>query len=381
MKYRFLAIILLYLTSCSGNKSDMVDSDSVKDWSKDNLYAQLFKLTAEDNYTMLSIRNPWQGENQKMLEYYIASKDEILPDSLPKSRIIRTPVEKVVCLSTTHIAMIDLLGGSEGIVGVSGIDYVSNIRVKERIEQGLVKEIGYDNNINNELIASMEPELVIAHGIGAETAAYMAKLEEAGIPVLFISDYLETNPLGRAEWIRVFGCLYEKSGEADNYFMKIAGEYEILRQEIISIEPYKPLVMTGLPYKDTWFISPGNSYLSTIIEDAGGTYIWEDQISDISIPMSLESVYIRALKADIWINSGAALSIDEILSMDSRLGDLPPVLNGMVFNNVKWLGANGGNDYWESGALSPHKILMDLASIFHPEYFPAFDPCYYIRLQ
>jgi len=266
-------------------------------------------------------------------------------------------------------------------VGVSGSEYVSNARVRKMIEGGLVREIGYDNNINNELIATLDPDVVFAYGIGPESAGYLSKLQEAGIPVLFISDYLETDPLARAEWLKVFGLIYNREAEAEHSFELIAGEYELLRQMIIELVEDRPVIMSGLPYKDTWFVSPGNSYISKIIHDAGGEYLWKDQISDISMPMSLESVYIKSQEADIWINSGSALSIEDILSIDPRLANLPPVLNGKVFNNMKALSHTGGNAYWESGVLEPQAVLKDLASIFHPGLFPGYDPCYYIRLD
>ncbi|MEZ5000397.1 MAG: hypothetical protein R2744_00705 [Bacteroidales bacterium] len=139
--------------------------------------------------------------------------------------------------------------------------------------------------------------------------------------------------------------------------------------------------MTGLPYKDSWFVSPGNSYISSIISDAGGRYLWEDNRSEVSMPMSFENVFIKAREADIWINAGSAESLSDILSIDSRLGELPCFLNGRVYNNIRQLNSFGGNGYWESGAISPQSILMDLASIFHPEVFMGYEQCYYIRLQ
>lgn len=375
----FLLIIVI-LSSCRPDRQTGVESEN-SSFADQNLYSDLFSISHQTNYSKLSLRSPWQGSGSLEMEYYITTVPDSLPDEAADATVIVNPVKRIVCLSTTHVAMIERLGEEEGIVAVSGTKYVSSSKLRSRIDEGLVKEIGFDSNLNIELIVSLAPDLVVAYGVGAESAGYMSKLEEAGIPLLFISDYLETDPLARAEWIKVFGLLYGREIEAATIFQQIAGEYEVLKNQISSRITDRPVVMAGLPFKDTWFVSPGNSYISSLIYDAGGEYLWGATLSDISMPMSLESVYVKAMSADIWINSGAALSLDDILSIDSRLGDLPPVKNRKVFNNMKRYNANGGNPYWEAGVIDPQTILKDLVYIIHPELFMGWEPCYYIRLE
>ena len=66
----------------------------------------------------------------------------------------------------------------------------------------------------------------------------------------------------------------------------------------------KPKVLLGLPFKDTWFVSPGNSFISRLIADAGGQYLWKDTKSSVSMPFGLENVYLKAVNADYWLNIG-----------------------------------------------------------------------------
>ena len=139
--------------------------------------------------------------------------------------------------------------------------------------------------------------------------------------------------------------------------------------------------MLGLPFKDTWFISPGNSYISKLIEDAGGYYLWQNTVSSVSMPTGLENVFIKALTADYWLNTGSVRSRSEIISVDPRLAELPCFRNGNLYNNNKRTNLNGGNDYWEGGALNPDIILSDIATILHPELFPGRDLFYYERLK
>ena len=138
--------------------------------------------------------------------------------------------------------------------------------------------------------------------------------------------------------------------------------------------------MLGLPFKDTWYVSPGNSYISMLLDDAGGNYLWKDTESDVSMPVSLESVYTKGQEADIWMHIGAAQSVKDILSVDPRFSSLPPVINDRLYNNNHRLNSLGGNDYWESGAISPQLVLKDIASILHPELFPDHETYYYKKI-
>lgn len=372
--------LLIAVVSCK-NASIDENSGGRKNFDDTNFYSELFRIEEKQGYSVLSLRNPWQGSGDITLTYYISDFPDSIPPGADRNNIIITPVKAAVVMSTTHVAMIDRLGVTETIVGMSGVNYVSGNNLRKRIDLGLVKEIGYDNNLNNELIATLKPDIVFAYGIGAESAGYLSKLQESGIPVLYICDYLETDPLARAEWIRVFGLVYRHEKEADRIFNFTAGQYEIRRHLLESRIGERPVIMTGLPYKDTWFVSPGNSYISKIIWDAGGEYLWKNTVSDISMPMSLENVYVSALQSDIWINAGSSVTLGDIRSIDTRLADLPPVQTGEVYNNIKGTTSTGGNEYWESGVLSPHVILMDLASIFHPAQAPGYEPCFYIRLE
>jgi len=140
-------------------------------------------------------------------------------------------------------------------------------------------------------------------------------------------------------------------------------------------------VLLGLPFRDTWYISPGNSYISRLIEDAGGKYIWESTESTVSMPYGLENVYLKSLDAYFWLNIGNVLTKEEIVSVEPRLGSVPPYIAGKLFNNNKRLNSSGGNDYWESGTLKPHIILKDIASILHPDLFPDHELVYYRKIE
>ncbi|MDX2414416.1 MAG: ABC transporter substrate-binding protein [Bacteroidales bacterium] len=349
--------------------------------NSENAYAQLFALSDSGSYIRLDIRSPWQGGSEVIYTYYLVKDNTELPDVIPEDKIITIPVSSSVCMSTSHVAMINALGEANGIVGVSGAAYISNATVREGIERGEVKDIGYDSNLNNELISRLEPDLVFVYGIGAESAGYIAKLREAGVNTLYICDYMELHPLARTEWIKLFGALYDKEEQANRIFDSISNNYESTYRLIQEKLIVRPRVMLGLPYKDKWFVSPGNSYISKLIADAGGEYIWHDKEANESMPLSIESVYLKGMESEFWLNTGIAESVKELLGVDGRFADLPPVDNGKLYNNTGRLNSSGGNDYWESGVLYPDQILKDLAYILQPELIGNHTLRYYRKLK
>jgi iron complex transport system substrate-binding protein len=325
--------------------------------------------------------NPWQGAEEVYYNYYITDKLSELPDGVERSRIILQKPRKIVCTSTTHIAMLDALGGTKLITAVSGSGFVYNKELRQAIEDGRVKDIGYENGYNTELIYSLDPDLVLVYGVGSETTHTFKRLADMGIPVVFIADYLENHPLARTEWIRVYGELLGKEELAEKIFSSVREEYNAVVNKIPGDRKSRPRVLLGLPFKDKWFVSPGNSYISKLIEDAGGRYLWAEIRSDEAIPMSLEAVCLKAREADIWLNPGTAQSINNIHMLDNRLVDLPVSSEGSVFNNNKRVNKHGGNDYWESGTVNPHILLKDIASILNPGLFPGYEPFYYSELK
>jgi iron complex transport system substrate-binding protein len=232
-----------------------------------------------------------------------------------------------------------------------------------------------------EMIIRLKPDLVMVYGVGGESSGIIGKLKDLGIRVMINADYLENDPLGKTEWIKVFGTLFSKEKEADSLFSSIAAEYDSIKTFVAEKSARKPSVMLGLPWKDTWYISPGNSFMGRLISDAGGDYIWKETKSETSLPYGLENVWMKAMSADYWLNISTVSKPGEILTVDNRLGDLPAFKNGNLYNNNNRVAKNGGNDYWESGAMNPQIILRDIAAILHPELFPGYRYYYFRKVR
>jgi iron complex transport system substrate-binding protein len=378
LKYYLLLFIIL--VSCKG-KTVITNSDRPQAGRTNIKYAQRFDLTTKDGYTVLTIINPWQGADNVNQTYYLLGRGLNIPAGIDSINVIRVPVNSIICMSTTHLSMISALNEERTIKGISGADFLYEPKLLNLIKDKQIADVGYEDNLNKELVIQISPDLIMVYGIGSESAGYLGKLKELGIRVIFNADYLEKDPLGKAEWIKVFGALFCDELKADSIFSATAAEYNNLKSFINTSIKERPSVFLGLPWKDTWFISPGNSYISRLISDAGGDYLWKDTNSEISMPFGIENVYIRALKADYWINPGGIKFRNEIAAVDNRLTELPSFMNGRVFNNNNRITQKGGNDYWESGSINPQIILKDIASILHPGLFPDYKLYYFRKIE
>lgn len=375
-------LIAATFTGCkrniSGLQADPVVQNNVAlTGGKIILHAERLTLERKNGCLKLTVVDPWQGAQDINHSYYIVKRGSEIPEGIDSSEVIFAPVNKIICMSTTHLAMISALQEEESVVAVSGAEFIYN----EELSEKEIPDVGYEAGLNNELVIRISPEVIMMYGIGSESAGHVNKIRELGFNVIFNADYLENDPLGKAEWIKLFGALYCKEEMADSIFNRISADYLNIIDTIKLKAGNKPKVMLGLPYKDTWFISPGNSYISKIISDAGGEYLWSDVESSFSMPFGIENVYLKAVTADFWLNTGVARSKDEISSVDPRLAELSCFKKGNLFNNDKRLNKKGGNDYWESGSLYPNIILRDIASILHPGILGNYDLHYYRKLK
>lgn len=374
-------LILLIITISGCVNSYKKEREKFPDFKNGIIKAERFTIEKGNGYTILKIINPWQGAENINLIYYLVRRGAELPIGMDSATVIFVPVKKIICMSTTHIAMISALGEENTISGVSGSGFIFSESLTGNIKKGLVEDVGYDANLNKELILKISPDLIMMYGIGNESDGYVGKIKELGIKVVFNADYLETDPLSRVEWIRLFGALYCKEELADSIYSSESEAYKKLKSYISKNISKKPKVLLGLPFKDTWYISPGNSFISKMITDAGGEYLWKNTESSISMPLGLENVYLRALTADFWLNIGTVKIKDEISAVDQRLNELPCFKSGNLYNNNKRITSNGGNDYWEMGSVYPHLILQDIASILHPGLFGDHELFYYRKIN
>jgi len=342
-------------------------------------YAASFFMGKSGDEKLLHVFNPWQGvENMELIYHLYPREKEVGGESLPMN-YIPVPVQRAVCLSTTHIAYIDCLNETSTIFGVSGAGYISNEKIRTNIAEGSVKDVGFETLLSYETITFLKPDVVFAYGVNGEMAAVTNKLNEMGIRVVYLADYLEENILGKAEYMIAMSAFYNKESEAIEQFSKIAEEYEHLVQKVIETTE-RPRVLLNAPWRDTWYMPGEENYINKLLSDAGAKAIGINSGRN-STPISLEAAYTYVLQADFWLHPNSIRSLRELQNLDKRFSNNSAFVNQKVYNNTRRFTSGGGSDFWESGVVNPHVVLQDLVYIFHPEILPEHELIYYEQLK
>jgi len=375
-----LALLLLAAASLLSSCGNTGDGGVGKGEDENEATGRLIIDTC-DGYIKVTVRNPWQNTSGTEHVWCLIPRDSSIPQGISEQQVIRVPVRKMVCMSTTHTAMMRALGADSLIAGISGSSLVYDSVIRQGIGSGRIRDVGYEGSLNRELIISIAPDLLMAYGVADPSSGSTARLSDLGIRVFYNADYLEEHPLARVEWIRLFGLLTGRERIADSIVRVVSASYTELASKVSESTGQRPGVLLGAPWEDVWYVSPANSYIGKLIEDAGGSYIYSDMTGANSVPLSVESVFRRAADAGIWINPGSAGSLDQITAADPRMASLPLFSKGQVWNNRKRITEAGGNDYWESAVVRPDLLLKDLVSILHPELLPGYEQLYYKRLK
>lgn len=352
-----LAITLLLCVGCGEVKK--YGDESFTTTVYEPHYASGFVIDADDNgNTLIRVSQPWQGgavEEQSLAIF--ATEDAARGYD---GEYIVGAADRIVCMSTSYIAMLDAIDMAGAVVGVSGKQYVMNERVAANPK---VEDVGYDSNLNYELLVSLNPDVVLMYGVTAENGAVTAKLRDLGIPYLYLGDYVEESPLGKAEWLvaiaEIVGC--RERGVAQ--FEAIEERYNAVKSGVVRSEQ-APKVMFNLPYQDVWYMPSDESYMVQLVTDAGGDYIYRGKnTSRGSKGVSLEEAYMLVADADIWLNVGQCSTMDDLHRAAPHFVNTRVVQSGEVYNNNRRRTRAGGSDFWESAIVRPDVVLRDLATI------------------
>ena len=341
-----MVLLALAFAGCRGKSSQLADFNKQLYAPE---YASGFKIERADGRqsVLVSVMNPWQGADSVTTRLFISRNGEPVPEGFD-GQVLEGDAQRIVAMSSTHIAMLDAIGETARVVGVSGLDYISNPDIQARRDS--IGDVGYEGNINYELLLSLDPDLVLLFGVNG-ASAMESKLKELGIPFMYVGDYLEESPLGKAEWLVALSEVVGKRAKGEKVFADIPIRYNALKQKVSGAVLDAPSVMLNTPYGDSWFMPSTENYAVRLITDAAG---------------------IGELRA------GGFQFVECV-----RHADVQPHIglrNGYVYNNNARTNAAGGNDYYESAVVNPDLLLRDLVKIFHPELVEE-DFVYYKQLK
>jgi iron complex transport system substrate-binding protein len=383
--YHFLKLtyplIFIVLIACQ-NKETEQNTQTLNLQSKEISlsYAQNFKIEQFEDFKVLTLTKPFT-DSPDSLQYVLYKRGEEKPEGFKEAIFIEIPIQRVVVLSHSHIAFLQKMGLENNIVGINEGNYLPEIPFKQKLKKGEVKDVSNAQGVLNlEEILSLEPDLVIFSSGAKEGFLKNKVLTEAGIPMVFNGEWLETNPLGRAEWIKMMSLFFDKEKQANQIFEEITQAYQSVTLRTDSIKT-KPTVLWEVPYKDTWYVPGGNSYIAKLLKDAGGAYLWQDDEQVASLALDFETVYAKAQQADYWISLSVIQKKSELQAQDARFTDLKAFKEGNLYNHNRQKSAIGGSLYLMEGVVNPHWVLSDLVKILHPNLLSAHEFRYYQKIE
>lgn len=378
-KYIIFNLLVIFLfISCKNEPKKNAETTNTTREEVAIKYAQGFEITTFKNYKVITLKNPWPGSN-KTFKYALIEKDATLPSNEKFDAVVEIPLKRIVVTSTTHIPSLDALGEINALVGFPNLDYISSEKARVRISNGNVTELGNNQDLNTEILLDLAPDAVVGFAVDGKNSTFTT-IQNAGIPVMFNSDWTETSPLGKAEWIKFFGALFNKEKLADSIFKNIETEY-LSAKEIASKAKTKPIVISGAMYKDIWYMPQGESWGAKFIEDANGDYIWKDSKGTGGLSLNLESVLEKGYNADVWIGPGQFISLDEMSNSSQAYTQFKAFRNGEVYSYNLKKGEKGGSIYFELASNRPDLVLKDMIKILHPELLPEHTLYFFSKLQ
>ncbi len=333
-------------------------------------HAELLSITCHEEYTDVQITNPW--DTARLLHrYLLVPRNKELPQGLPQGTVVRIPLENSLVYSSVHVSALEWLGALDQIGGVCDLTYIKTPALLARAQAGELVDAGNSMAPDIEQVMGLSPDAILLSPF--ENAGY-GRIGKMGIPIIECADYLETSPLGRAEWIKLFGRLYGKEAEADSLFAQIEQNYTVLKEQAKTFA-HKPVVISELKSGSAWYMPGGKSYMARIFADAGAAYPWSENGESGSIPLSFETVFDRAGNADIWLVKSFNVGS---LSYKALQKEYAPYARFKAFKERKIYGCDTALcNYYEETPFRPDLLLQELTALFHPDRFPQYQFRYY----
>ncbi len=340
-------------------------------------HADNFTISYHRSYQVLTVKQPVVGG--KPVSYVLvkcgAPKPQ-LSGTLAAAESVTTPVDSLFSASTTQLPALVELDRLSVLTGVAAKAYISEPAVARQVQGSTVTEFAPAGTTDAEKVVAAKPDVLITGG--TDDPAY-ATIEKAGIPVLADADFLEADPLGRAEWIKYFAALTGTEQQATAQFDRISNDYDavVARAKSATTVP----LLVSQPYQGVWSVPAGGSFAGKLLSNAGGTWPWRSNASTGSISASTETVFDKSGTAKLWINTSNWKTKAEALKEESRFSDFTAFKSGQVWSPSLQVNSSGGNNYFELGVQRPDLVEADLIAIVHPELEPNHTFTFYRQLK
>lgn len=341
-------------------------------------YAKGFSIEVHENFSIISVKNPWP--NSQLDFRYLVRYDTVT--QIPKTKfdaVIKHPVKSLIVTSTTHIPSLESLGVLDVLVGFPNTNYISTAAARKRINAGEIVDIGQNEQLNTEVVLNLKPDAIVGFSINGTNKAYDL-FEKSNIPVIYNGDWVESTPLGKAEWIKFFGALLNKNKLADQKFKAIETAYLDTKKIALQAQN-KPTVISGSLYKDKWYLPNGKSWQAQFITDANADYLYKNTSGNASLALSFESVLNKANQADFWLSPGNYTSYKTMKADNSHYQKFKAFKQKHIYSIAQKTGETGGVLFYELAPNRPDLVLKDLVKIFHPTLLKDYQPHFFSPLE
>lgn len=400
------ATAALLMAACQGGKTAAADAEAGD--TLEMKYAKLLTIVKHGDgeeasgaaegidyqYAEALIANPWKAGT--MLHRYIlipkGEEGDKTVAMLAKRRstgarcttdTVRTPVERSAVFIAPHCQLMYELGCQQAIRGVCDLDYINIPDVKKRVAssgstsaQNPIVDCGSSMAPDIERIIALKPEAILVSPF--ENSGGYGKLDKLHIPIIEAADYMESSPLGRAEWMKFYGMLFgNKEGKsngisgsceskADSLFAKIEKEYLKLKAEAGKL-PKGLSILTERKTGNVWYVPGGQSTIGILLKDANARYIFSDDQHSGSLAMSPEQILAKGKQVDVWAFKyfgGAPLSQAQLLQEYDGYKALAAFNQGNIYQVD-----TSTVPYFELTSFHPELLLREFIILAHGERF------------
>ena len=341
-------------------------------------YSTLLSIAEYDGYTLATIKNPWKP-GKRLHRYVLVDRGERIVDrgeSFPDATVIEGAIQRAAVFTTVHCALLTEFGLGDRIVGVADSKYIKIPYIHEQIAKGRIVDCGNGLNPVVEKIMDIKPDVIMLSPF--ENSGGYGKTEEIGIPLIECAEYMETSPLGRAEWMRFYGLLFGVGEKADAMFHEVDSCYTALKQQATEAGDGRSVIVDKV-VGSVWYMPGGRSTIGQMIQDAGGRYPWANDEQSGSLALPFESVLERGGESDVWMlrySSDHEWDYRELLSGHQGYGQL------RAFREKEVYGCNvEQSKFYEETPFHPNYLLNDFIQILHPDIIGTSSLRYYKKLK
>ncbi len=383
------ATAALLMAACQGGKTAVADAEAGD--TLEMKYAKLLTIVKHGDgeecsdaaegidyqYAEAIIANPWKAGT--ILHRYIlipkGKEGDKTVAMLARRRstgarcttdTVRTPLESNLVFTAPHCQLLTELGCQNAITGVCDKDYINIPDIKSRAQADAkvahpIMDCGSSMQPDIERIIALHPEALLISPF--ENSGGYGKLDKLRIPVIETADYMETSPLGRAEWIKLYGLLLGSS-KADSLFSAIEKEYLQLKAEAAKL-PLGLSILTERKTGNVWYVPGGKSTMGILLRDAHARYIFADDTHSGSLSMSPEQIIAKGNQVDVWAFKyfgGNALTKQDLLAEYQGYQALKAFQTGTVYETD-----TSCEPYFELTSFHPEILLREFIVLSHPE--------------